>query len=146
MAEQFAHDGRNHTSASEPRQQTRIATASPSVLTLPHEQDTHTTHTHWSDPTIKNATTGLLTDTDKATTVIQGWPNSPKQIKSSWWIILSIAVFDLILFTCAVAFLAFAAIVSYYNQTPTIEIPQTTEMLISATKYVSVEAILLTQS
>lgn len=53
------------------------------------------------------------------------------------------ATFDLLLFACSVAFLAFAAIVSYYNQAPTAENPRTTEVLLNGSQYVSAREPLL---
>jgi hypothetical protein len=46
-------------------------------------------------------------------------------------------IFDLLLFACAIAFLAFAVIVSLYDRASTLEHPRTTSMLLNATKYVS---------
>lgn len=68
---------------------------------------------------------------------LKGWPNSPKAIKSSWWMVLWDGIFDLLLFACAVAFLFFAVAVSRYDQVATAENPKTTELLLNATKYVS---------
>lgn len=88
-------------------------------------------------------TAAPLLATEKHTTAIQGWPTTPRRIRSPWWIIVWNVVFDLILFACAVAFLAFAGIVSHYDQASTAENPRTTAMLLNATRYVSQSSLLL---
>jgi hypothetical protein len=64
------------------------------------------------------------------------WPNSPKAIRSPLWMILWDVLFDLALFSCAVAFLAFAVVVNLYDQASTRENARTTNMLLDAIKYV----------
>ena len=88
-------------------------------------------------------TAAPLLATEKHTTAIQGWPTAPRRIQSPWWIIVWNVLFDLILFACAVAFLAFAGIVSHYDQASTAENPRTTAMLLNATRYVSQSSLLL---
>ena len=70
----------------------------------------------------------------------KGWPTAPKVIRPSWWVIVCESTFDLLLLSCGVAFLAFAATVSHYDQASTLENPRTTRLLLSATKYVSVKS------
>jgi hypothetical protein len=88
-------------------------------------------------------TAAPLLATNKNTTAIQSWPTAPRRIRSPWWIIVWNVVFDLLLFACAVAFLAFAGIVSHYDQASTAENPRTTAMLLNATRYVSQLSLLL---
>ena len=88
-------------------------------------------------------TTAPLLATEKYTTAIQDWPTSPRRIRSPWWIIVWDIIFDLTLLACAVAFLAFAGIVSHYDQASTIDNPRTTAMLLNATRYVSQSSLLI---
>jgi hypothetical protein len=68
---------------------------------------------------------------------LEGWPTSPNRVHSSLWMTIWDGIFDLLLFACAVAFLAFAAIVSLHDEAPTLDNPRTTSMLLNAIKYVS---------
>jgi hypothetical protein len=67
-----------------------------------------------------------------------GWPSSPRRIKTSIRIGFWNAIVDILLFTCSVAYLAFALTVNSYNQAPTADNPRATDALTSATKWVSV--------
>jgi hypothetical protein len=90
---------------------------------------------HTSVPT--EATTAPLLVPEKAASRLEGWPTSPKPVHSPLWMIIWNGIFDLLLFACATAFLAFAVIVSLYDRASTVENPRTTSMLLNATKYVS---------
>ncbi|KAJ8115281.1 hypothetical protein OPT61_g3031 [Boeremia exigua] len=81
-------------------------------------------------------TTTPLLDAESAAAKSQCWPTSPRRIQSSWGAIILNGVFDVLLFSCAIAFLTFAAVVSHHDQVPTADYPRTTAMLLNATKYV----------
>lgn len=102
-------------------------------------RETRTTQRHQQTPILSETTKTPLLDSVKTLAVPEDWPITPKPIRSSWWITIMNGTLDLSLLACAVAFLAFAAIVSQYNQTPTAKNPRTTSMLLDATKYVSQE-------
>jgi hypothetical protein len=93
------------------------------------------------EPTFSNSDNQVpqaepLLDHEKPLTILSGWPTSPKPIKTGIYIKLLNGVFDVLLLTCSAAFLAFALIVSIYDQTPTADNPRLTKTLIDATKYV----------
>ena len=67
----------------------------------------------------------------------KGWPDKPNPIKHSIPILIWTAILDLLLFSCSVAFFAFALVVQNYEQASTADNPRATRMLINATRYVS---------
>jgi hypothetical protein len=84
-----------------------------------------------------SATAVPLLDIEKAIPTIRDWPTSPKAVQHSPWLVRSNLLFDILLFACAVAFLAFALIVAHYDKASTANNPRATTMLLNATKYVS---------
>lgn len=84
-----------------------------------------------------DATAAPLLDDHKATSALErAWPKSPKAIRPSPWEGAWNFALDFLLLASAVAFLAFAAIVSHYDKVSTADIPKMTRMLLDATKYV----------
>jgi hypothetical protein len=73
---------------------------------------------------------------DKASHEPRGWPTTPSRIKVTLLTFITYILFDIALLSCSVAFLVFAQFVVRYDQTPTIENLEATNMLRSATKYV----------
>lgn len=73
---------------------------------------------------------------EKAFSTVPGWPTAPKRIRKAPYLVVWNSFYDLILITCACAFLAFAAIVGYYDQTPTADHPLARGRLQDATNYV----------
>lgn len=133
MAEQLAHN--HNPQAPERRTYAPISTmTTPPFPMASSEQDSSTANARQHGT---EATAAPLLNAEKLLSAPQGWPTSPKRIRSPWWIIVWNGMFDLTLFTCAVAFLAFAGIVSHYDQASTAENPRTVAMLLNATKYVN---------
>jgi hypothetical protein len=84
-----------------------------------------------------DATAAPLLDNDKPISALErDWPKSPKAIRHSLWVGAWNFALDILLLACAVAFLAFAAIVSHYDKVPIDENPQMTRTLLNASKYV----------
>jgi hypothetical protein len=73
---------------------------------------------------------------EKQSKMLPGWPSSPKPIKTPIYIKVLNTMFDVLLFTCSVAFLVFALLVNVHDQDSTAENPRLTTTLLNATKYV----------
>jgi hypothetical protein len=73
---------------------------------------------------------------EKPLTTVLGWPSSPKPIKTPIYINVLNTMFDVLLCTCSVTFLAFALVVNVHNQDLIAEYPRLTTTLLNATKYV----------
>jgi hypothetical protein len=73
---------------------------------------------------------------DKPPNMFPGWPSSPKPIKTPIYIKVLNTMFDVLLFNCSAAFLAFALVVNVHDQDSTAENPRLTRALLNATKYV----------
>lgn len=85
---------------------------------------------------VQDAVSTAFLDNDKASHEARGWPSTPSRIKSTLLTVITYILFDIALFSCSVAFLVFAQLVVRYDQAPTIENLEATNMLRSATKYV----------
>lgn len=85
-----------------------------------------------TSPTRLNSKPDVQSDAPK------GWPNKSKPIKHSIPILIWTAILDFLLFSCSVAFFAFALVVQNYKQASTADNPRATRMLINATRYVSI--------
>jgi hypothetical protein len=92
------------------------------------------------------ATMTLLLDGEKPFKLPNGWPTTPRAVRTSLLTIVTNAVVDVLLFTLSVAFLAFALTVNRFDQAPTEEHPRATEMLLEAIKYVWQSYIVKTTS
>ena len=142
MADEPRQQPRSHTAEAQQYQPSPIEETLPDFLTTIDEPREHrtqgeaTAQTHQYAYKPAEATAAPLLDAEKVAMPLKGWPASPKTVRSSLWMFVWNGIFDLLLFTCAVAFLAFASIVSQYDQASTVENPRTTGMLINATKYV----------
>ena len=66
----------------------------------------------------------------------QGWPTTPKAVRSTWLSIISDAATDLTLLAFSVLVFAFPFVVHYYNQAPVNEHPYVTKALTRATQLV----------
>ncbi|KAH6643779.1 hypothetical protein C7974DRAFT_5317 [Boeremia exigua] len=76
-----------------------------------------------------------LLEGGKAHKAIDAWPSTPNSIRKSWYNVAWGAFFDVSLLAGALAFLAFASLVSRYDQVSTQAYPHATERLQSAAKY-----------
>jgi hypothetical protein len=79
-------------------------------------------------------TTPLPKSTDDAR---QGWPALPRRVETSFDKRLTDLAVDLVLFSCSVAFFAFALAVIIYDEAPVDSDDTPAQTLLSAAKYVS---------
>jgi hypothetical protein len=73
---------------------------------------------------------------EKTSRMIAGWPYPPKPITTPIYVKFLNGVFDVLLFACSIAFLAFAIAVNIHDQDPVAGYPRLTTTLLRATKYV----------
>jgi hypothetical protein len=74
---------------------------------------------------------------EKPPKTLLGWPSSPKPIMTPIYIKVLNTMFDVLLFTCSVAFLVFALVVVIHDQDSTAEYPRLAATLLNTTKYVT---------
>ncbi|KAF2123504.1 hypothetical protein P153DRAFT_413440, partial [Dothidotthia symphoricarpi CBS 119687] len=77
---------------------------------------------------------GFLLHREKPST-LPDWPSSPKPINTPIYVKALNGLFDVLLFACSAAFLAFAIVVKLHDRVPTAEYPRLTTTLLRATKY-----------
>lgn len=73
---------------------------------------------------------------DHSSVQLKGWPKLPSNVKYSRLSMAADLGVDVVLLLLASLFLAFALIVQHYDQASVSEYPETTKLLLDATRYV----------